>query len=104
MSKYINKHLNKYWLYEKEYIRMNKMKDFIIDSICVKYRISVVTSSICRKLNNKLSKTQHGKYCGPTWNKKIKNKSIRLKNKVKLKKYLGIENDIVYDFKKRTWW
>jgi hypothetical protein len=98
----MSKHLNKYFLKEKEYLSLIKEKNFIINFIRSRRYFRIYTNSrlmeIEKKLNTKFV-TYYYSYSSYKKNplKKKINKMIRLKNKKQLRDYMIYDKDVLYD-------
>jgi hypothetical protein len=102
----MNRYFNKYWIKQKEYIRLMKKYNFLL-KLNYTYKYNTYHNSeiilIQKKLKSKYTNLYYNPYKSKL-EKKSKTKSNRLKNKKLLKKELNFINDIVYDTKKRSWY
>lgn len=99
----MSKHLNKYYLKEKEYLRLLREKNFIIGFMRTrKYFRFVYTDSRLQEIDKKLNTTYityywTNRYYKRNPLKKKINKIIRLKNKKQLRDFMIYEIDALYD-------
>ena len=99
----MSKHLNKYFLKEKEYLNLIKEKNFIINFIrSRRYFRLVYTNSRLMEIESKLNTKfvcyyySYSYYKRNPLRKKI-NKMVRLKNKKQLRDFMIYDKDVVYD-------
>jgi hypothetical protein len=99
----MSKHLNKYYLREKEYLNLIREKNFIINYTRTRRYFRLIYTNtrlyeIDKKLNTKfISYYWTNRYYKKNTLKKKINKIIRLKNKKQLRDFILYDKDVVYD-------